>query len=407
MDRATVLTQTTTADGIELSHAERNRTLLLLSGGHGVAHWYNGILSVLYPALTVSLGLSFSQVGLFDSSRGALAVLVSLAGGYLADVFGHRRLMLAFALASLGVCTFFLSFSTTFIVALLWLTIGGIGNSLWHPYALPVLNTLFAKRRGLAIALHDAGANSFHGIAPVAVGAMLSVWHWETVTRLHLWPGVIMGLFLLLLIPKVELGTTKKQTRHGYRSALGSGLFRNRQFLVASGVSGGLTMGRLGLFTFLPLFLAFELHLDSTFQGLYMGILTLSGALLSPLTGVLADRFGFRTVLMVAMLLGSIVIAALSVTRHGILLAAMIAFLGIALFSTRSLIMVYAMNVVPEELGGSSVGAVFSINRMFGILAPLLAGFMADIYGLRIVFYFLGGLVFVGMLLTFALRSEV
>ena len=108
---------------------QKNRTLGLIVTGHGVAHWYNGIMGVLYPILTVSLGLTYSQVGLFDSGRGAVAVIVSLAGGYLADRFGQQRLFLAFCLISLGIFTSLLGFATMFTFALLLLMGGGIGTA--------------------------------------------------------------------------------------------------------------------------------------------------------------------------------------------------------------------------------------------------------------------------------------
>ncbi len=90
---------------ISLTRTQKNHTLGLMVFGHGVGHWYNGMLTVLYPVLTVALGLSFSQVGLFDSSRGIIAVITSLTGGYLADTLGGRRWFLGLCLVSLGVST--------------------------------------------------------------------------------------------------------------------------------------------------------------------------------------------------------------------------------------------------------------------------------------------------------------
>lgn len=388
----------------QLTEVKKYQTLALISGGHGAAHWYNGVLSVLYPALTAALGLSYSQVGLFDSSRGAVSVVTSLAGGYLADVFGRKRLVLALCLVSLGVSSFFLSFAQTFAIALLWLALGGIGNSLWHPYALPLLGSLFARRKGMALALHDAAANIFHGLAPIVVGFLFSMWSWHTIIRLHLWPGLLLGGLLLLVVPRIELGQRAGSGALSYRQALGSGLLHNREFVLASAVSVGLTVGRLGLFTFLPLFLAFELGLDSTLQGLYMGILTFSGALAAPLVGTLADRFGIQLVLMVAMFLATILIVALSSAQPGLALVATIGMVGATLFSIRSLILAYVISVVPSELGGSSIGVIFSLNRLFGVLSPIVAGLIGDVYGLRAVFLFLGSLTFVGMLLTLTLR---
>lgn len=404
MSRADVRGDVVTASAERLTQMEKYQTLAFLSGGHGVAHWYNGVLSVLYPALTTALGLSYSQVGLFDSSRRVVSVVVSLTGGYLADVFGRKRLVLALSLASLGVAFFFLSFAQTFAIALVWLAIGGIGNSLWHPYAMPLLGALFSRRKGMALALHDAAANVFHGLSPIVVGFLFSLWAWDRVIRLHLWPGLVLGGLLLLVVPRIELARGERPGGLSYRQALGSGLLRNREFVLATAVSVGLTVGRLGLFTFLPLFLAFELGLSSTLQGLYMGILTFSGALAAPVVGALADRIGVRLVLMAAMFLATILIIALSSARAGLVLVALISLVGGTLFSIRSLMMVYVISVVPAELGGSSIGVIFSLNGLFGILSPIVAGIIGDLYGLRAVFLFLGSLTFVGMLLTLTLR---
>ena len=135
-----------------------------------------------------------------------------------------------------------------------------------------------------------------------------------------------------------------------------------------------------------------------------MGILTFSGALAAPLVGTLADRFGVQLVLMVAMFLATILILALSGAEAGLGLVAMISLVGATLFSIRSLILTYVISVVPSELGGSSVGLIFSLNRLFGVFSPIAAGFIGDLYSLRAVFLFLGSLTFAGMLLTLMLR---
>lgn len=394
------------SDAVTPTRSEKNRMLGLVSVGHGIAHWYNGMLSVLYPVLTTALGLTYSQVGLIDSSRGVVAVIVSLAGGYLADRLGRRQLVLGLCLVSLGTFHAAVGFAETFIIVLVLLALGSIGNSLWHPYAIPVLSTIFPKRKGMALALHDAGANTLHGLSPIVVGALLGVLGWRLVTQMHLWPGLVMGVLILLLLPALETPSWERVTQPDYRQALQTGILYNRQFLLASVVSACLTMGRIGLFTFLPLFLAFELGQSSTMQGLYMGLLTFAGALIAPGAGALADRIGWWSVLFLGLLTASVATAALVFAQPGLLLFATIALLGVALFSTRSLIFVYVTSVTPEEVGGSSIGAIFSLNRLFGVVSPAIAGLIADTYGLRYVFYFFAALVFMGALLMLEVRRE-
>lgn len=390
----------------ELSSGQKNRLLALLVPGHGIAHWYNGMLSVLYPVLTVSLGLTFSQVALFDSSRGIVAVVTSLLGGYTADTMDRRRVFLGFSLISLGVFTFFLSFANGFPTALLWLALGGIGNSLWHPYAIPMLGNVFSRRKGLALSLHDASANILHGLAPIIIGFLLTLFAWQAVVRLQLWPGVIVGVLVLVALPIVQMRRKGVVGQLSYRQSWQSGILRNRALLMAVGVSVSLTMARILLFTFLPLYLAFELGLDSARQGLYMGALTISGALLGPAAGSLADRIGTSIVLTFALSVAAVVVLALPSAEAGPYLWLAIIVLGGAVFSTRSLILVSVINVTPPEIGGSSIGAIFSINRLFGILSPLIAGVIADRFGLGYVFYWMGALLIVGVGLTLLMRRS-
>lgn len=397
----------TTSDVADWTRTQKNRTLGLLVTGHGVAHWYNGMLSVLYPVLTVSLGLTYSQVGFFDSSRGVIAVGTSMVGGYSADRIGRRRIFLALSLASMGIFTFLLSFADSFSTALIWIALGGIGNSLWHPYAIPMLGSVFSRRRSLALSLHDAGANIFHGLSPIVVGFLLTIFTWQAVTRLHLWPGLLMGGLILLALPLAKVIRSARARQPSYRQALHSGILRNRQFVLATAVSVSLTMARMVLFTFLPLYLAFELGLNSARQGLYMGVLTISGALLAPAAGELADRLGVGTVLTVAIVFATLVVLTIPFAEAGLLLVVTIALLGGAIFSTRSLILVYIISVTPPEIGGSSIGTIFSLNRLFGILSPLVAGYIADTIGLSYVFIWAGFLLMLGLGLTIVLRRSI
>ena len=93
--------------------------------------------------------------------------------------------------------------------------------------------------------------------------------------------------------------------------------------------------------------------------------------------------------------------------QSGVLLFGIVALLGAELFSTRSLILVYVMKVTPEEMGGSSIGAIFSLNRFFGILSPIIAGAIADTFGLRFVFYFISALLFVGVFLILMMHRGI
>uniref|UniRef100_UPI0011786CA4 MFS transporter n=1 Tax=Candidatus Entotheonella palauensis TaxID=93172 RepID=UPI0011786CA4 len=93
-----------------------------------------------------------------------------------------------------------------------------------------------------------------------------------------------------------------------------------------------------------------------------------------------------KPVLFVSLLLSAFVAWGLTVA-HGILLPILfISLIGALHLSLRSIILAFAMDVTPPEIGASTIGFVFSANQFFSALMPIMTGYLADIYGLRIAF---------------------
>ena len=74
----------------------------------------------------------------------------------------------------------------------------------------------------------------------------------------------------------------------------------------------------------------------------------------------------------------------------GILLGIGCALVGGLLWALRPVIFAAAMEMVPPELSGTTVGFLYSGNMGLSFLAPLTAGLVADAYGLPTTLTFIG-----------------
>ena len=372
----------------DLAEAVKRRVVALLSVGHGAAHWYTGLYSVILPVVAQSLGLSYTQVGFIGAARGAGSSLSSVLGGVLADTTRHRRLLLMVCLLSTAAAYALLAWSPTFGWVLVFFTLGVLGNSAWHTLAMPVLTFLYPSRRAFMLGVHDSGAQIVQSISPLVIGLLLTRLDWRPVLQLNWIPGLAMAGVLWLALPHVQTAVRESGAR--FRQRLRTDLLANGRLWLVSIVWAFSGMAREGLLTFLPLFIAFELGLSPVWVGITMAVLTFTGALAAPGVGWLADRLGQRTVLFGTLAGGGLLLLALPAARTPPLMIAATLLLGLLVFSTRAVFFASAMGVASHAVGGSAVGLMFFINRGFAALSPLVAGALAEGAGLAAVFYFFG-----------------
>jgi len=373
-------------DASLIPDATKRRTVALLSLGHGAAHWYTGLYSVILPVIAEAFGLSYTQVGLIGSARGVGSSLSSVLGGVLADITNQRKVMLLLCLISTAAAYALLGAAPTFTWALVFLILGVLGNSTWHPLAMPVLTYLYPRRMGLTLALHDSGAQTIQAISPLVVGALLTFIDWQRVLQWHWLPGLGMAALLWFALPHIQIA--QRQGGQRFRDRLKTDVLGNGRMWLVSGVWALTGIAREGLFTFLPLFVAFELGLSSVWVGIAAGSVTLVGALAAPLVGWMADKAGQQLILLATMLGGAVVLVLLPQVRSAPLLVVVTVLLGLGVFSTRSIFFASAMGVTSADVGGSTVGLMFFLNRGFAAVSPLLAGSLAERFGLAYVFYF-------------------
>jgi MFS family permease len=294
-----------------------------------------------------------------------------------------------------------MGFSHSYWMLLACAALVGVGNNLWHPTAIPLLAQNYPERRGLVVSIHAMGGNLGDAIAPLAVGAMLTVASWRDVVVMNVIPGLAASVLLLMLLGRADgadLGADRPGSKG--RSAVHSFagvrlLLANRTVLMLSLGSAVRAMTAMTLLTFLPIFLANELGYSPVWVGGILFALQAAGFAAAPVSGHLSDRMGRRSVIVTSMAMSGVVLLFMAFAGHSPAFALFVAFLGFFLFAIRAVLQAWLLDATPKHLGGTSIGILFGAQAVGAAIGPLIGGVIADHYGIIATFYYLAATIVV------------
>ena len=138
---------------VNLAESRTSNSVMAISliSAHGPEHMYGRSFLVLIPSIYVALGLAPIQAGMLDAVRQLSSGITSMSGGFLVDIFQHRRAqVLSLSMALIGIGYFLVSVAPTYSLILAALALASAGSALWHPPALGLLAQRFPQRRGFS-----------------------------------------------------------------------------------------------------------------------------------------------------------------------------------------------------------------------------------------------------------------
>jgi len=392
------------------------RDVWLITVGHGLTHWYPATFYLLLPLIGKELGLSYSEIGFVMTSQYVAGAISNIPGGMLVDTVGKKGLLMAVALFWIGFPYFLMSFTHSYWLLLACVILVGIGNNLWHPTAIPTLANRFPERKGLVLSFHGMGGNVGDAMAPLAIGALLAVLSWREIVVLNVVPGVVMACLILYYLGTLRIGAKKAggkaegekhegQSVSEYFRGLRE-LLKNRELILLSVSSGFRSMTQNGLLTFLPVFLAYEMHYSPIWVGACMFVLQAAGFAASPVAGHLSDRMGRRRILMTSMVMTGVVLAFMAFAGRSLAFVVFIAVLGFFLYAIRPVLQAWTLECTPKKMGGTSIGVLFGVQAAGSSIAPAIGGVLADRYGLMAVFFFLAVTIVVANMFIFLMPAK-
>jgi len=383
------------------------RELWLITIGHGLTHWYPATFYLLLPLIGAELGLSYSQIGLIMTCKYIASAIANVPGGVLVDTVGRKGLLMAVSLFWIGFPYLLIGFTHSYLMLLACVALVGFGNSLWHPTAIPMLGRRYPERKGLVLSVHGMGGNVGDAVAPVIIGAALTIFTWREVVVLNVVPGLVVAALLFVFLGSLRLGAKKTEAETQSFGAYLAGLkdlLASRSLVLLSTGSAFRTMTQSTLLTFLPVYLANQMGYSPFWVGVCLFALQAAGFAASPIAGHLSDRMGRKQILVGAMLASAVVLAAMALSGGSPLFVGLVAVLGFFLYATRPVIQAWMLEATPKNMGGSGIGVLFGAQAVGGALGPLLGGIVADRFGLLATFYFLAVTIVIANLFIIGVR---
>jgi MFS family permease len=280
------------------------------------------------------------------------------------------------------------------------MAMSGFGGGGFHPQSLAILSAKYRNRRAFALGVHDSSANLGEVVGPLALGLLLNFFDWRTTLQIWAIPGLAFGLLYAVFGAESDLPAARVRD---YRRSLWEDVVKNKAVFSLVTVSTLRAMGQTALAVFLPLYLSLHLELSAGVVGAYMSILFLFAGIAPAFVGWISDRFGYKLLIVVFSFLSFATVVAIPLLGAGWFLAVALAALGALLWALRPVIVSAAMASAPQQLTGSIVAFIYGANMAVSFLAPILAGVVADAYGLPAALRTISLFPLMAALVTFAL----
>jgi FSR family fosmidomycin resistance protein-like MFS transporter len=369
---------------------ERIWLLGVLTTGHFVIHWFQQFYPVLLPSIKSGLSLTNVEVGALTSAQQLVAGGVQLPFGMVADsMVRHRGTILSLALVSMGAAYFLLGVPT-FIWALLGSALIGLGTALWHPTAAASLSNRFPERRATALSIHGTGATLSDTLTPLGVGVLLAGLSWQSAAQMQLVPGLLCALLLWRALAGVFNDDTATPRRVSAQLRDTMAIVKNPAFIGLSVATGLLSMSRLIVLTFLPIYLQEDLGYSSVALGVYIALLHVMGSVSQPLLGMLSDRFGRKAVLLPSCLALGVFFALLALAPPGVALGLVVVAIGLFFYTLFNIFNAAVMDVAGANVQAATYGLTSLITQLAVIPAPMITGYLIGAWGIKFAFVLSG-----------------
>ncbi|MFP3578964.1 MFS transporter [Arthrobacter sp. SIMBA_036] len=370
------------------------RTVLLLSLGFGLVGLDRWIISPLFPSMMKDMGLNYQDLGNIIGALGLAWGVSALIIGGLSDKLGRKKVLVG-SIILFSLCSLLTGLASGLFSLILVRVIMGITEGAFGPTAVAATaESSRPKRRGLNMGIQQSTFALFGiGLGPIIATQLLQVvpsWHW--VFGIMLIPGLVLAYFIFKTIreprdlPTFEsaVATTSAE------KARWVDVFRYRNVRLAMLALCGAMTCIFVLSAMVPSYLTDFRGIEMTSMGIItsgIGLGAFAGQLAIP---ALSDRFGRKPVVIAALLLAAALL--LVFIFQGPFMPVLFLLLFFIAFGANGCLALLAGTITVESVPAGSLaaaaGTVIGVAEIFGGgVAPSLAGFLAQNYGIAYPLY--------------------
>ncbi|MDR2105800.1 MAG: MFS transporter [Coriobacteriales bacterium] len=352
----------------------------LLTLGHICTDISQGALPALLPFLILHHGLSYAAAAALVLASSIISSVVQPLFGWLGDRADRPWFMsVGILMAACGIAL--IGFADTYWLMFASASICGIGVALFHPEGGKLANIVAGSEKGRGIANFSVGGNIGFALGPVIVTFALTTFGMHG-TALFLVPAVLMAL---LLLSQARAYTAFGKQEAARRATTGQDDARDdwRGFAKLTSVNFLRSIVGTGLMVFIPLYWVAVLGQPRELAALMLAFYSAASALATFFGGRIADRIGFKRMIVMSLCTAAPLLAAFVLTSNLIIATALVILVALSLSVAYSPIVALGQSYLPNRLGlasGISLGVVVSVG---GMASPVI-GVVGDHFGLRV-----------------------
>lgn len=364
------------------------RAVTLLGLGFGLVGLDRWIIAPLFPFIMKDLHLTYQDLGNLIGILGICWGLFAVLMGGISDRIGRRKVLIPAIL-----CFSILSGLSGVVTGLAGLiivrAIMGMMEGSYCPTSFAATNEASEPtRRGFNQGLQQCTFALFGlGFGPIVATQLLRIvpsWRW--VFFVVAIPGLMLGALMFWVIRDLPHYTAQAQTeRHPWVK-----IFHSRNVVLSMAALLCAMTGVFVLSAMVPNYLVDYLHLTTSQMGFVTSAIGFGGFFGQFVVPGLSDVFGRRIMAVLSFAAAAVLIVVLARTGanstelFGLLFVISFFCLGIIALLTGPV----ATESAPAGLVSSAIGIVVGSGEIFGGgLAPSLAGYVAQHYGIEKILY--------------------
>ncbi len=358
-------------------HSKTNiKMILALTLVHFTGDFYASFINPLLPVFQEKYSLTLTQIGLITGISRLLAFVVQPSVGYIADHYRTRLFVLGGTLLSI-VFIPLVGIAPSFLILLIFISLGSIGSSMFHPSCAGMVSTYSDRHFGFSMSVFILGGTMAFGTGPVFITSFVKMFGLEA-SPYTMIIGLAMMVFLFKVVPTPDI---QGFGNLGFISSIKEVFGPVWKSMVLIWVVMVLrAFASQSFMTFIPVLYAKEGY-SLVSIGVIFALFTVGGAISGLFAGHLSDKIGYKPIFFTANSLATISMYLLLFLPGN--WAYFFSFLtGFLILATLPLGVTMAQELAPN---GRAMASSLMMGLAFGtggMMTPL-TGRLADVISIR------------------------
>ncbi|MGE7903384.1 MFS transporter [Peribacillus sp. NPDC094092] len=357
--------------------------IILLFLGWSIGNFDRFFMNYAILGISEDLHLSASQTGIVLSSFFAGYALMQIPGGWLADRFGFRKIIIM-AVFAWSVFTILSGMAWSFMSLILIRFLFGLGEGSFFPSASKGIASWFPQNeRSRAMSFMLTSGTIMGVITPIIGTQSMQSIGWRAIFYIAGAIGIIFA-FLYVFFIKERKGSTVGKSENPsnnkapLREVLKTPIIWNL-FIAYFAIYAV----QWGLMAWMPTYLVAERHLDLTSVGYISAIPAFAGIIAMIISGYVLDKLPEGKDKVIAAVFAVLTAVFLYLMAYAPNIAMFTVYQSVVtVFMSFNIILIISspLKMLSEEVVGTANGFINTGAQFAGVLTPMLIGFLVDAF---------------------------